>query len=61
MGKLRVAEEILGRPGPLDAAARAEVEMHPAPGVQLAPWAVDVIEGIVHTLGEVSSDEFLRS
>jgi hypothetical protein len=32
-----------------------------AAGVQFAPWAVDAIEGIVHTLGEVSSDEFLRS
>lgn len=139
VGKLCVAEEILGRPGPLDAAARAEVEMHPAlganmlstilgadeaswvrhhhewwdgggyprrlredqipagacivglaeawdamrspgpvrphnmsthealaccraaAGVQFAPWAVDAIEGIVHTLGEVSSDEFPRS
>ena len=44
VGKLCVAEEVLGHKGPLDAAARAEIELHPALGGAMLATVLDAEE-----------------
>jgi HD-GYP domain-containing protein (c-di-GMP phosphodiesterase class II) len=44
IGKLCVSEEVLGAPGHLDSAARAEVELHAALGANMLATVLDPVE-----------------